>query len=215
MDKTPIIKQLNDFILRDKYEAYNGPDGSDKEVVDEINSKSNLCAGQLIELYNLTEQSIPQMEALLADLLDEFINSGYDTEDREFSAEIVAVLAGIVGIDSGTLVPPSIGHSRNDFEKWAAKMSEELRLLPKIKANCIECGHPFELQVWKQNEEEKGGWFIITCDACNNIDYFAVPDQVESYGMRGFNWLEFLDNVHFTKQDVAYRVEQLIRKSDH
>src|SRR6187402_2030082 len=102
MEKLHIINKLTTLRQKDKFSdgewEKRGLESSESEVCDELNTLFNNTLDELIKAVE-TDAPGGKLKNVLSQHLSEFHKSAYDTEEREFIADLFYQLAKIVNVD--------------------------------------------------------------------------------------------------------------------
>ncbi len=207
------LDQLTQFRQRDifSFTAWEarGLNPSGEHVSGPLRTHFYTCADQLSAAV-AAGYSKKQLRTILTSTLDGITRTGYDTEEREFIADLFLELATIVGVDFKTRL------NRWLYGMFLASLITVFqflrpgRVVAIQKHPCRQCSLPLETQILRK---EAGipdyAWTVAKCSRCGDLNLLSFGLGVKQIRPLNYQSVEILPKDEFTEEQAQTRLEQI------
>ena len=208
-----LLDQLTRFQERDLFSAAawqaRGLNPSSDELSLELTDFFRTRAAALAEAVK-AGRSRRQLKAILTAALAQLDKARYDTEEREFIADLFGELAAIVGSDI-----------RVAMKHWlygpilTALLAVSRLLLPEravktLTQSCTQCGSPLETRILRNRADiPDGRWMVIRCKRCHELNLLSPGPGAAKLRFGDYEWVENLSKEEYTYEQALTRLEQI------
>ncbi len=208
-----ILDQLTRFQEQDLFDAAawqaRGLNPSADDQSRELTSFFHDCAAALAEAVK-AGRSGRQLKAILTAALAQLDKARYDTEEREFIADLFGELAAIVGADL-----------RGPVSRWlygpvlsvllaVGRLFRPERVIETFSQSCTQCGTPLETQILrKRSDIPDAQWMIVRCKQCRELNLLSPGPGVAQLRFGYYEWVESLSKEEYTQEQALVRLEQI------
>jgi DNA-directed RNA polymerase subunit RPC12/RpoP len=201
------MQLVNEFIAANKYQLYdewspgNTTNKADQKLVNDF---VNTCAEELLAAQSDDGTAATRYLEILGRHASQVADLGLDTEDREFTQELLIRLATITGVRDAYLTQEEERVNRYMGDFFGITLQEE-----QLHYHCMDCGSDFSIFVQRKIPAISAFWLVTRCNACEAVDYLEIPAGCAGASVTGFEWLELLDKREFSREDAIGRANLL------
>ena len=208
-----ILDQLTRFQERDLFSAdawqARGLNPSSADLSRELTNFFHRCAKQLAE--GLAAGSPPrQLKTILTTALSQLDKRLYDTEEREFIADLFGELAAIVGADIRGAVNRWLYGPVLTALLTIMRFLRPERVIETLSQPCSQCGTPLETQILrKRSDIPDAQWLIIRCKRCRELNLLSPGPGIAQLRFGNYEWVESLSKEEYNQEQALMRLEQI------
>ncbi|HEV2480067.1 MAG TPA: hypothetical protein VGS79_10380 [Puia sp.] len=210
-----ILQRLTQFQERDLFSnaawEARGLNPSASELSGELNIFFHEVAR---ELTRLIAENAPnrRLKATFIDALDQLPKGRFDTEEREFIAELFAELAAIVSVDIRRAVSRWLyGPILTALLTIAKLLRRPERVVATRSQPCRQCNTSLQMQILRTRKDfPDTSWLIVRCKACGELNLLEPGPGVGQFRYVDCEGVEILPKEEFTTHEQALtRLEQI------
>lgn len=208
-----ILDQLTRFQEQDLFSAAAwqarglNPTGDDQSR--ELTAFLHACAGALAEAVTAGRSGWP-LKAILTDALAQLDKALYDTEEREFIADLFGELAAIVGVDIRGAVSRWLYGPILTALLALMRILRPERVVETRSQPCTQCGAPLETQILRKRADiPDAQWMIVRCKQCRGLNVLSPGPGIAELRFGQYEWVENLSTEEYTHEQALARLEQI------
>ena len=208
-----ILDQLTRFQEQDLFCAAaweeRGLNPSGDDLSRELARFFHLCAGALAEAV-MAGRSTRQLKTVLTAALAKLDKARYDTEEREFIADLFGELAAIVGVDIRTAVTRWLYGPILTALLAVGRLLRPERVVETRNQPCNQCGAPLETQILRKRADiPDAQWLVVRCKRCREVNLLSPGPGVARLRFGDYEWVESLSKKEYTHGQALTRLEQI------
>ena len=213
MGNSNIVSKLKVFRQRDKFsvEGWNSRElnPSSDELCERLTFLFNDCADALIEAVG-RQCSDRQLKSILTQHLNGLNRRDFDTEEREFIADLFYELSKILNIGfKHKLNSWMYGPVLAGLIGIIAMIRGKEKVVETLSQDCDSCNTKLETLIFKKRDDVPDfGWDIIQCNSCNEYNLLDKGPNV-GYSRGNYRNVETLSKEEFTEEQALQRLEQI------
>jgi len=214
MEKLPTINKLTALRGKDKFSdgewEKRGLESSASELCEQLNSLFNDVLDDLIKAVE-ADASDRQLKGILSRHLSAFYRSAYDTEEREFIADLFYQLAKIVDVDFNHQLNTWIyGVLLGSLMRLGSIFKKAQSVVETLSQECSNCKTKLDTFIIERGDDIPDlCWDIIQCDSCNEYNLLNKGPHIRQLRFGNYRWIEQLSKDEFSEEQALVRLEQI------
>lgn len=214
MEKLQTINKLTALKQRDKFSdgewEKRGLNASVPELSHELNTLFNDALDALIKAVE-KDASGTQLKSILSQHLSGFPRSEYDTEEREFIADLFYQLTKTVNIDfKHQLNNWMYGMILGTLIRFGSIFKRAQRVVETLSQECTNCKTKLDTFIIERGDDIPDlCWDIIQCDSCNEYNLLNKGPHIRQLRFGNYRWVEQLSKDEFSEEQAIVRLEQI------
>lgn len=212
-----VLEQLAHFNERELFSdaawRSRGLNPSSNELSRDLAAFFHDC-GRELEKEAMAGHTPRQMKKTLTAALSQLPSARFDTEEKEFVADIFMELASIINVD----IRPNLNRwLYGALLTWLITITRILRrifrperVVEVLRQPCTKCNTLLETQILqKQAGFPDAGWWIIRCNTCDELNLNSIGPNVRRMRIGNYKWVESLPKDEYTYEQAMARLEQI------
>ncbi|MBS1663741.1 MAG: DUF4844 domain-containing protein [Bacteroidetes bacterium] len=186
-----------------------GVNPSADNVSQELTTFFHDCAGALAE--EVTAGKPPrQLKKVLTDALDQLDKFRYDTEEREFIADLFKELGDIVGVDIRNAITGWMYGPLLVILQVILRFLRPERVVAVLHQTCTQCHSSLDLKIMRKKPGiPDAQWLVVRCKHCQELNLLSPGPEAAEMRFGQFEWVDTLSKDDYTYEQALVRMEQI------